>query len=161
MHKHGEALAICLGDVVFSYAIKLLSMIMPQKTVGHTIEIVCDYICKVGVAQMDDIHWEITKEKPSMPKILKMYKGKTGYYTFTLPLVLAYMYSCKKGSIDSKEIKKIEKLGGLLGIAFQIKDDVLDLYDSNVSKKTQGSDIKRKKNTFLQAMFYKQAKKIF
>jgi octaprenyl-diphosphate synthase len=45
-----------------------------------------------------------------------------------------------------EEIKKMHKFGELIGIAFQIKDDLFDYTDSNIGKPT-GIDIKEQKMT--------------
>ncbi|MGB2128855.1 MAG: polyprenyl synthetase family protein [Flavicella sp.] len=47
---------------------------------------------------------------------------------------------------EEEEIKKMHRLGELIGIAFQIKDDLFDYTESNIGKPT-GIDIKEQKMT--------------
>jgi octaprenyl-diphosphate synthase len=47
---------------------------------------------------------------------------------------------------DSQEISRMHQFGELIGIAFQIKDDLFDYTDGNIGKPT-GIDIKEKKMT--------------
>lgn len=47
---------------------------------------------------------------------------------------------------EEEEIEKMHKLGELIGIAFQIKDDLFDYTESNIGKPT-GIDIKEQKMT--------------
>ena len=47
---------------------------------------------------------------------------------------------------DEKEVQKMHRLGELIGIAFQIKDDLFDYTEANIGKPT-GIDIKEQKMT--------------
>jgi octaprenyl-diphosphate synthase len=57
--------------------------------------------------------------------------------------------SCGAKSVDASEeiIRKMQKFGELLGIAFQIKDDLLDYQFNSLTGKPVGNDIQEKKLT--------------
>jgi octaprenyl-diphosphate synthase len=57
--------------------------------------------------------------------------------------------SCGAKSVDASDeiIKKMQKFGELLGIAFQIKDDLLDYQINSLTGKPAGNDIQEKKLT--------------
>ncbi|MBR3950741.1 MAG: polyprenyl synthetase family protein [Bacteroidaceae bacterium] len=48
---------------------------------------------------------------------------------------------------DEETRSKLEKIGELLGLCFQIKDDIFDYYDSNVIGKPTGNDLREGKVT--------------
>jgi geranylgeranyl diphosphate synthase type II len=52
-------------------------------------------------------------------------------------------------SADGESLRKITKLGELIGIAFQIKDDILDITSTPEELgKTTGKDVKQNKATY-------------
>lgn len=57
--------------------------------------------------------------------------------------------SCGAKSVDASDeiIRKMQKFGELLGIAFQIKDDLLDYQINSLTGKPAGNDIQEKKLT--------------
>lgn len=48
---------------------------------------------------------------------------------------------------DEETIKKLEQLGDCIGVAFQIKDDLLDYEKSSITGKPAGNDLKEQKIT--------------
>jgi len=71
--------------------------------------------------------------------ILNVYKYKTAFYTFIGPLKIGAVLA----GADSEILKNIEKAGLNLGLAFQIKDDILGLFGAQKEiGKPVGSDIR-------------------
>ena len=58
---------------------------------------------------------------------------------------------CACGAVSAKQdqetVKRMRKFGELIGIAFQMKDDLFDYYDEDVIGKPTGIDIKEQKMT--------------
>jgi len=72
---------------------------------------------------------------------------KTAYYTFFYPLMLGYIVSGKR---DEAEKKKLEDFALSLGLAFQIRDDILGTFGSKKDiGKPDDSDIHEGKLTLL------------
>ncbi len=64
------------------------------------------------------------------------------------------------GGASADQIKKIEKMGSNVGIAFQIQDDILDIEgDEKELGKPIGSDIKNEKTTYVSLYGMDNAKK--
>ena len=75
--------------------------------------------------------------------IMLVYKYKTAFYTIIGPLSLGLIL----GNIEEDKLKDVESFGEKIGIAFQIQDDILGIY--NDMGKVIGSDIKEYKQTLL------------
>ncbi len=64
------------------------------------------------------------------------------------------------GGASAEQVKKIEKMGSNVGIAFQIQDDILDIEgDEKELGKPVGSDIKNEKTTYVSLYGMDNAKK--
>lgn len=78
--------------------------------------------------------------------IMEIYKLKTSYYTIVGPFVLGMIL----GNSKDEDIETFKKILINLGIAFQIKDDILGIYGkSKVIGKSTSSDIEEFKQTIL------------
>jgi geranylgeranyl diphosphate synthase, type I len=99
-----------------------------------------------GLGQLDDISQSIGRGI-SQVDILRMYKLKSGYYTFVNPLQIGVVLA---GATDDNLLKEIEVFGINAGVAFQLKDDVLGLYGNPIKMgKPVADDIKAGKFTLL------------
>ncbi|WP_035770963.1 polyprenyl synthetase family protein [Butyrivibrio sp. FCS006] len=64
------------------------------------------------------------------------------------------------GGASAEQVKKIEKMGSNVGIAFQIQDDILDIEgDAKELGKPIGSDIKNEKTTYVSLYGMEEARK--
>jgi geranylgeranyl diphosphate synthase, type I len=148
----GVSLAICAGDLGYFVAWELLNGIQHtnQRKINQKIS---REISLVGIAQMQDV---TTYDGKSMneQQILHMYQYKTGRYSFSLPLAVGGLLADQSEEV----INKLERLGEIVGILFQIADDNLGLYGSpEQTGKLIGSDIKENKQTLYRALLYSQA----
>ena len=77
--------------------------------------------------------------------IYDIYINKTAWYTIIGPLLIgAYLAGC-----DKESEQKLIKIGLDLGIAFQIKDDLLGLYSESQTLGKTINDIKEGKQTII------------
>ena len=145
-NHYGTSQAICMGDLAFFLALKMLSESkFEESRKNQAITLLTRTINSTIFGQMLDI--EICQNStPDIQTVLKMYKLKTAYYTISCPLSIGGLI----GGADKKWLKNVEKFGENLGTAFQIQDDILGIFGS---KKTVGkpttSDIEEGKNTVL------------
>ena len=116
-----EALAMCVGDILFFLAHELLSNTDVQVVTDQVFQEVC-------IAQMEDV----AKSAKTKKDVLSLYTYKTARYTFSLPL----MAGARLARADKKTIAVLEKLGEAMGILFQIRDDELD-------KETSGLELEK------------------
>lgn len=153
---HGEALAICAGDLAYFAAFQLLSEMPVSATRAvQAAQMAARELCVVGIAQMQDVAngaarpdsvnpFRDAPTDPSEEDIIKLYRFKTGRYTFSLPLALG----CTIAGGSEAERIALEKAGEELGILFQLKDDELGLFaDEKVLGKPVGADIRENKKT--------------
>lgn len=153
---HGEALAICAGDLAYFAAFQLLTEmpISATRAVQATL-IAARELCVVGIAQMQDVAngaaqpgsanpFRDAPTDPSEEDIINLYRFKTGRYTFSLPLALG----CAIAGGSEGDRLALEEAGEELGILFQLKDDELGLFaDEKILGKPVGADIRENKKT--------------
>ena len=143
--KHfGTAMAIFAGDICIALANTILTKIKianKNKVIYEMNEIVKN----TTFGQIIDVrsgYDNIFSEKTT----LKIYKLKTVDYSIELPLKIGAILA----GATEKEIKKIKKYAKLLGIAFNIQDDLLELFgEKKKFGKPMGSDLKEGKKTLV------------
>jgi len=90
--------------------------------------------------------------KFSKNDIYKIYKYKTAHYTFACPLSIGAILA----GASEKEMKKISQYGAYLGNAFQIKDDILGMFEEeSKTGKSALADLQEAKKTVLIWYAYK------
>ncbi len=140
----GEALGICVGDIAFFLAFEILADI--ASSTGNTaLHGLCSReLSYVGVAQMLDVYWSQDTAAVSEKEVFDLYRYKTGRYTFSLPLLCGGHLA----GASQEQLEDLERIGELLGIVFQLKDDELGLFGDEVQLgKPIGSDITEGKKT--------------
>ena len=154
--KYDDATAILVGDAFQSLAFEILS----DKKTHPNASVRCNLINELSKAsgatgmvggQMLDLDAE--KKKLSLSEILMLQKLKTGEL---------FRFSCIAGPIlsEQKDLKHFEEFANNLGLAFQIKDDLLDVEgdEKQVGKKTK-KDLPRGKETLISYLGKEDAKK--
>lgn len=137
-----QSMAINIGDIAIFLGLKAFnSLNLESKIKSDMNNLLIDEMIKLGAAQMQDVYFGLSEKKVSEEEIMDVYLYKTARYSFVLPLKLGMLLS---NHTDTT----IEKLGELLGLIYQIKDDEINLFtDVKVSGKSRGSDLKLKKKT--------------
>jgi len=154
--KYDDATAILVGDAFQSLAFEILS----DKKTHPNANVRCNLINELSKAsgatgmvggQMLDLDAE--KKKLSLSEILMLQKLKTGEL---------FRFSCVAGPIlsEEKDLKHFEEFANNLGLAFQIKDDLLDIEgdEKQMGKKTK-KDFSRGKETLISYLGKEDAKK--
>lgn len=135
--------AILSGDTMTSMAFKCASG-CPPMFLPEVIDRFCTMTRLVYEGQQIDADFE-TAENVSFQQYLQMIMGKTS---------ALIAYPCAIGALLSgtgqEDIADIFNFGNLLGIAFQMQDDYLDVYgDPETFGKQIGGDILNDKKTWL------------
>lgn len=148
-HKvFGEAIAILAGDGLLNEAMNIMFNYCLGNNTNNSI-LACSTISEAsGVAgmiggQVIDMLSENTKI--SLEQLYCMHSKKTG------ALIKASIVSGATASeADEDTLKLLNSYGEKLGLAFQIKDDILDVTgDTSVMGKKVKSDISNNKTTFI------------
>lgn len=153
--EYGKSMGMIVGDASFFLTYELIGGMDVES--GIRSKIMNRYskeMLKVALGQFLDYHYGMTPEERSPTEISRVYRLKTGSYTFTLPCVLgAYI----AGKTD-QDLIEFEKVTSHLGTIFQIKDDEIGLFgDPKVTGKPLGSDIIENKKTLFRAELFAKA----
>ena len=129
-------IAVLVGDFLFSKSLllsvdhddfdllKLISIVLKDMSEGELLQI--EKARKLDITE--DIYFEIIRQK-----------------TATLIAACCAIGAASVGAEDD-EIQKMRKFGEIIGIAFQMKDDLFDYTEAKIGKPT-GIDIKEQKMT--------------
>lgn len=159
---YGEAMAILAGDGLLTYAFetaaKAFSIGGSQKTalVGRAIGILAQ---KAGIdgmlgGQCVDVEAEDPKVQVDMDRLLYIHDKKTAAMIQSSMMIGAVLAGAGEDDIAS-----LEKIGYLVGLAFQIRDDILDIEGTQEELgKPIGSDAKNHKATYVSLAGMEKAK---
>jgi len=157
-NHYGISQGICLGDIGFFIATQMISRAafpdaIKVKVLSHFSQIVLD----TSLGQMLDIKFANNIGSIDEETVVKIAELKTARYTISGPLALGALAA----GADPKHLDALSFFGKHVGIAFQIKDDILGIFgDEKTVGKSATSDIEEGKNTLLivHAFTYASAK---
>ncbi len=144
----GPNLSIVAGDIVFALAIDaLMSFDEAPSRKERALKVFTGAAASTGMGEFIDVLNNIKKiEKITEKDVFLTYTLKTAKYTFEGPLLTGAVLA----GAPEEEIKKLSKLGIVLGQAFQIQDDLLDMFSSSKKiGKPVLSDLNESKKTLL------------
>ncbi len=143
--KYDEATAILCGNALLTRAFELLGEEIDTDD-GKLVSLLGQTGTVMGWSgilegQQRDLDYEGSDS--SEDEIVKMYEKKTGYL-----IGLALEYGAIAGGLNEKQHERLRTTGRTLGVAFQIRDDLLEL-DEDVDRigKESGSDRRQEKQT--------------
>lgn len=150
----GRSIAIVTGDFVYSLGNQVIfASHFEPAIIVRALNKMQNIVGLTCVGEIQDIYMEYSR-KVTEANILKMYENKTARYTFDGPLKLGAIFA----GADDTFCDKLSAYAIPLGIAFQIRDDILGVYgDSKKTGKPVGSDIAEGKMTFLVHRAYKNS----
>ena len=142
-HIWGEDTAILAGDTMFAMAFDYLLQVDHPRN-KDLLKAFTKVAMKVCEGQQFDMNFE-SEEHTSIPDYLAMIRLKTAVLLAT---------SLEMGAIlagaGEEDIKNIFAFGINIGLAFQLKDDLLDVFGQvDIFGKMPGGDILSDKKTFL------------
>ena len=141
--KWDSNVAILSGDAMIAFAYNEL-LRTKSKNISEAISILTNGLFEVCEGQAYDKEFE-TQKNVSIKEYLKMIDKKTAKM-FSVAMEIGAVV----GGGTQKEISALKSFGMLLGRAFQIQDDLLDVIaDEKEFGKKIGGDIKEGKRTFL------------
>jgi len=141
--KWGSNIAILAGDVMFVNAIQLLAKNDTSK-LPEILDLFNTTAVEVCEGQQFDMNFE-TLQNVSIDDYLKMIELKTAVL-----LAASLKIGAILGNASQENANHIYEFGRNLGVAFQLMDDILDLYgDPEKFGKQVGGDIIANKKTYL------------
>mgnify|MGYP000860245012 CR=1 FL=1 len=141
--KWNSNIAILSGDVMFVESCRLVSK-APAKVLSPVLEVFYKAAGDVCEGQQWDMNFE-AQENVSLPDYLKMIRLKTAVL-----LGASLQIGALCANANEKDAALLYEFGCHLGVAFQLQDDVLDVFgDPAVFGKQAGGDILSNKKTYL------------
>ncbi|WP_019122831.1 polyprenyl synthetase family protein [Brevibacillus massiliensis] len=160
-HKvYGEATAILAGDALLTRAFAHIAeayLHHPAVTAETTVKLIAELGLRAGAAgmvggQMADIEGE--GRSLSLGELEYIHRHKTGDLLLAALLGGGYL-----AQASEPEIAALAKYGTCIGLAFQIKDDILNVEgDASLMGKAVGSDEQRQKATYPALLGLQEAK---
>lgn len=146
----GIAKGICIGDMGFFISYKIISELNINSDVkAEIMKIYARTVYNTVNGEITDVELplqDINYHKNMEEKIIyDIYVNKTAWYTIIGPLLIG----ASSVGIDKDKKEKIIEAGTNLGIAFQIKDDLLGLYSDVLILGKTLNDIKEGKQTII------------
>lgn len=157
--KYGEAEAILIGDALLTHSFNLASAgngHLSGEKIAKLIAKISEYAGVLGMigGQMIDIESE--GKEIELPTLQYIHTHKTGML-IKLPVESA----CIIGEASEETTEKLVRYAELIGLTFQIKDDILDIEgDFEKIGKPVGSDEELKKSTYPQIFGMEKTKEI-
>lgn len=158
---YGEDMAILTGDALLNRAFEVALNGADKKTPEEAVRVLKALqlmASKAGIfgmvgGQVFDVESETLEKANTLEEILFIHRLKTSAL-----LQVAFMAGGILAGASEKDIELLSIVGEKVGIAFQIKDDILDVTSTQeVLGKPIGSDEKNNKTTYVSLVGLEQA----
>ena len=138
--------ALCLGDFGIFLSQKVLSKLdIEEKRLLKALRIYNKTLMNTIIGELLDVNYPYSNHV-SEERIIKIAYYKTAWYTIIGPMLLGAIL----GGASDEKLNLIEKFGEHVGVAFQMKDDILGIFgNEEIVGKSITSDIAEKKLTLL------------
>jgi heptaprenyl diphosphate synthase len=125
-------IAILAGDYLFATASRLVSQLGPE-----AVRVISETFAELVTGQMRETRGAAPGVDP-IEHYLRVVYEKTGSLIAT-----SGQFGARFSGAGEQEIARLGRLGGIVGTAFQISDDIIDIAsDSEESGKTPGTDLR-------------------
>lgn len=157
--KYGYDMAVLAGDGLMIYAFetaaKALSMTENKERVARCMGLLAEKTGIYGMIGGQTVDVELTNKPIAKDKLDFIYRLKTGAL-----LEASMMIGAILAGAGEEDVKAIERTASLVGLAFQIQDDILDVTSSpEMLGKPVLSDEKNNKTTYVTLEGLDKAKK--
>ena len=121
---NGKHFALIGGDILFTFSLNILNRLeMNNGTKNDILSLILRTAEKTALGQYLEMESSLDPFSADEKTILRIYEMKTSGYTFSCPLSLGAVTSDKK-----ELIPELENIGSQLGAAYQIQDDLEDIF---------------------------------
>jgi geranylgeranyl diphosphate synthase type II len=143
----GQTAAILAGDLLIQASQSLVARVDASPEVRLALLDVFDHSVFVTAAgELADVSFSVGMHEARLPDVLAMTERKTATYSFAGPLTAGAILA----GADGDALEALAEYGRLLGVAFQLGDDLLGVFGSeDVTGKSIVSDLREGKETSL------------
>ncbi|MCV7356846.1 nonaprenyl/(2E,6E)-farnesyl/geranylgeranyl diphosphat synthase [Mycolicibacterium fluoranthenivorans] len=130
--RWGNNIAILAGDYLFATASRLVSRLGPE-----AVRVIADTFAQLVTGQMRETRGAVTGAD-EVEHYLKVVYEKTACL-----IVASGRFGATFSGAGQEQIERLARLGGIVGTAFQISDDIIDIdSDPDESGKLPGTDLR-------------------
>ncbi|MBZ9593816.1 polyprenyl synthetase family protein [Streptomyces erythrochromogenes] len=147
--RFGEAAAILAGDLALAWADDVVAeTALDPRTATAVRRLWSDMRTEMVAGQFLDLRGQLTGTR-SRPEALRAARLKSALYSVERPLALGAVVA----GADDRTIRALCSTGRCVGLAFQLRDDLDDVFgDPRRTGKSCGGDIREGKPTYLAAL---------
>ena len=147
--EFGRTAGILAGDLALTAAIRAVATCGAPADVVHRLLDRFDVALHTTAAgELADVRLSLSVGTATLPESLTMEEQKTSDYSFALPLQAGALLA----GADEDVLARLGEAGRMLGIAFQLVDDLLGVFgDPTRTGKSATSDLRTRKQTPLLA----------
>lgn len=158
--KFNESTALLVGDCLQSIAFSYLSAPSPEVNPDNQLKIINIFSNAIGIEGMakgQALDIANTNKKISLEELKKMHQYKTGALINAACVMTVLASKC----YDKNILNIIDSYSKLIGLMFQIQDDILDKEaNQEILGKTPGKDEKDNKSTFVSLLGISKSKEL-
>jgi len=145
--EYGEAAAILAGDLLISSAHRIVAGLDAAAEVRTALlDVLDECVLLTAAGELADVRQSTASPGPH--EIVVMIEQKTAAYSFSGPLRAGAIL----GGAPARSVASLSEVGRHLGVAFQLRDDVLGVFGSaSLTGKTVTGDLREGKQTLLVA----------
>lgn len=159
---YGEALAILAGDGLLNYAyetalrsFQAASSVKEYESVIKALRILSESAGIHGMVAGQVMDMNLSVANRTKETVEKMYLLKTGAL-----LRASFMIGATLAGVSEADIEKMKETGEAVGLAFQLKDDMLDAHGDEKATGKSLSDEKNEKLTLYRLLGAEKAKEL-
>lgn len=135
--EKGNKIAVLVGDYLFSNALEIAT----KEKIFDILEILCPTISSLSIGEINQLEIAGTRNF-SEAKYFEIIRAKTA-------VLIGASAEAGAVSVGANDVQRelIKSVGEDAGMAFQIRDDILDFTASGIFGKVKGKDLEEKKYT--------------
>jgi geranylgeranyl diphosphate synthase type II len=143
--RYAVAGAVLTGDLALSAAIQTVAAApAPAAVVAQLLALVDEALVDSAGGELTDVRLALTDQGASLDDVLRMEERKTAVYSFELPMRAGAVLA----DADRDLAAGLGEVGRLLGVAFQLRDDLLGVFgDPSRTGKSDVADLREGKCT--------------
>jgi len=144
---YGLAGALLTGDLALAAAVRgIATAPASPEVVTRMLDLVDHALAVTASGELADVRYATHGPWPSLAEVLSTEERKTAVYSFALPLQLGAVLA----GADDDRVSALADIGRHLGLAFQLRDDLLGVFgDERATGKSTTSDLREGKCTAL------------